>query len=164
VIIDKRDKRGGEKNWEWIKKGIPLRIEVGPRDIEAKAMMVSRRDRPHKDKTKINLDEIGHVAVEILEEIQNNYFVQAKQYRDASMCSSLKTFEDLKRFFSSENDTEASGGFVLAKWCGDVETEKMLEELKISIRCLPLVQSGTQGICILTGRPATQDVILAKSY
>lgn len=164
VTIDKRDKRGGEKNWEWIKKGIPMRIEVGPRDLEAKAMMVSRRDKPHKEKVKIGFDEIGKAAVDMLEEIQKNYFAEAKQYRDANMCTSLKTYEELKRFFSSENNTEARGGFVLAKWCGDIDTEKMLEELKISIRCLPLKQSGSEGNCILTGRKATQDVILAKSY
>lgn len=166
VIIDKRDKRGGEKNWEWIKKGVPLRIEVGPRDIEGNAMMVGRRDKPHKEKVKVNLDNIAQEALTMLEDIQKNYFMQAKQYRDANICSDIANFEELKEFFSVKNPDkpEINGGFVLAKWCGDVETEKMLEELKVTIRCLPLNQSGTEGKCVLTGRTAVIDVIMAKSY
>lgn len=166
VIIDKRDKRGGEKNWEWIKKGVPLRIEVGPRDIEGKEMMVSRRDKPHKEKIKISLENIVDETLKMLEEIQNNYFTQAKHYREANIRTDITTFEQLKEFFTVKNSDkpEIHGGFVVAKWCGDVETEKMLEELKVSIRCLPLKQSGTEGKCILTGRRAVIDVILAKSY
>lgn len=166
VIIDKRDKRGGEKNWEWIKKGVPLRIEIGPRDIEGKMMMVSRRDKPHKEKIKISLENIVDQTLKLLEEIQNNYFMQAKQYRDANIRTDITTFEQLKEFFAVKNidKPEIHGGFVLAKWCGDGETEKMLEELKVSIRCLPLKQSGTEGKCLLTGRRGVLDVILAKSY
>lgn len=166
VIVDKRDKRGGEKNWEWIKKGVPLRIEVGPRDIEGQAMMVSRRDMPHKEKVKVGLDRIGDEAVALLEAIQRNYYDQACQHRDSHIRTDISTFEELKKFFKPKNEEkpEIHGGFVLAKWCGDVETEKMLDEHKISIRCLPLDQSGTEGRCILTGAKATLDVILAKSY
>lgn len=166
VYVDKRDKRGGEKNWEWIKKGVPLRIEVGPRDIEAQAMMVARRDRPHKEKIKIGLDQIGTQALGLLDEIQNNYYEQACHYRDANIRRDITSIEELKHFFTPKNEKhpEIHGGFVLAKWCGDVETEKMLDELKISIRCLPIKQSGTEGRCILTGRFATIDAIFAKSY
>lgn len=166
VHIDKRDKRGGEKNWEWIKKGVPLRIEVGPRDMEAQAMMVCRRDQPHKTKAKIAFGEIGTAAVTLLEEIQKGYYDQARQFRDSYVRKDISTFDELKAYFTPKNEErpEIHGGFVLAKWCGDVETEKMLDEFKISIRCLPLKQSGTEGKCILTGRKATIDAIFAKSY
>lgn len=166
AFVDKRDKRGGEKNWEWIKKGVPLRIEVGPRDIEAQAMMVSRRDMPHKEKVKVSLERIGDEVVNILDAIQKNYYEQACQIRDSNIRTDITNLEQLKRFFTPKNEDkpEIHGGFVLAKWCGDVETEKMLDELKVSIRCLPLKQSGTEGRCILTGAKATLDVILAKSY
>lgn len=166
VIVDMRDRRGGEKNWEWIKKGVPLRIEVGPRDMEAAAMMVSRRDRPHKEKTNIAMDRIAEEVPVLLESIQNNYFQEAREFRDRHICRNLTNFEELKQFFTPKNldKPEIHGGFVLAKWCGDVETEKMLDEHKISIRCLPLQQSGTEGKCILTGRQATLDAIFAKSY
>lgn len=166
VFVDKRDRRGGEKNWEWIKKGVPLRIEVGPRDVEAQVAMVARRDQPHKEKQKIGLLELAQKVPTILEEIQQNYYNQCLKYRDENLVTSLKTFEEFKKFFTPKNSEkpEIHGGFVLAKWCGDAETEKMLDELKVTIRCLPLKQSGTQGHCILTGKPATLEAVFAKSY
>lgn len=166
VVVDKRDRRGGEKTWEWIKKGIPLRIEVGPRDLEAQAMMVSRRDQPHKEKVKMGVDQIGNEVVGLLDAIQKNYYRQAKEYRETHTYKEIANVDQLKAFFTPKNSEkpEIHGGFVLGKWCGDAETEKLLDELKISIRCLPLEQSGTQGRCILTGKPATIDAIFAKSY
>jgi prolyl-tRNA synthetase len=166
VNVDKRDRRGGEKNWEWIKKGVPLRIEVGPRDIEAQSVMITRRDQPHKDKVKISLDQLPKEAVAMLDAIQKSYYDQALQTREANLCRTLTTFDEMKRFFTPKNPEkpEIHGGFVLAKWCGDPETEKMLDELKVTIRCLPLQQSGTEGRCILTGTKATIDAVFAKSY
>lgn len=166
VVIDKRDKRGGEKNWEWIKKGIPLRIEIGPRDMEAQSVMVCRRDKPHKEKIAIKSHNISDECVRLLDEIQNNLYQQAKKFRDENIRTDIQTLEEMKEFFTPKNNErpEIHGGFVLAKWCGDQETEKLLDELKVTIRCLPLKQSGTQGTCILTGKPATLDVIFAKSY
>jgi prolyl-tRNA synthetase len=145
---------------------VPLRIEVGPRDLEAQAMMVSRRDKPHKEKQSITLDQIGNEIVTLLQSIQDNYFAEALKYRDSNIKRDLKTFDEMKQFFIPKNaeKPEIHGGFVLAKWCGDTETEKMLDEHKISIRCLPLQQSETEGICILTGRKATLDAIFSKSY
>ncbi len=166
VFVDKRDKRGGEKNWEWIKKGIPLRIEVGPRDIESGVVMLSRRDRPHKEKEKISVEQLAARLPVLLEEMQNSYFEQAKTHRDSHIHHEITNFEELKEFFTPKNaeKPEIHGGFVLAKWCGDAETEKMLEEMKVTIRCLPLDQSGTKGRCVLTGKEATLDAIFAKSY
>jgi prolyl-tRNA synthetase len=166
VFIDKRDRRGGEKNWEWIKKGVPVRIEVGPRDRESLSMMVARRDLPHKEKAKVSIDEASDVVAAILQDIQKNYYEQALAYRNNNVVRNLTHFEDFKKFFTPKNEEkpEIHGGFVLAKWCGDPETEALLEPLKVTIRCLPLEQSGTQGTCILTGRPATLDAIFAKSY
>lgn len=166
VHVDKRDKRGGEKSWEWIKKGVPVRIEVGPRDLESQAAMVARRDHPHKDKQSMPISELLEKIVPLLDEIQQNYFNEAKTYRDAHIYLNLQNFEELKKFFtpSNEDKPEIHGGFVLAKWCGDPATEEMLSELKVTIRCLPVEQSGTKGRCILTGREATLDAIFAKSY
>lgn len=158
VLIDKRDRRGGEKNWEWIKKGVPLRIEVGPKDLEKGGVTLARRDQPHKNKHFYTEEALQANIVTILEEIQSHYYEDAKLYRDQNIHRDLKTFDDLKRFF------ENNSGFVLAKWCGDKESEKMLDELKITIRCLPLEQSQTSGTCILTGQSATLDAIFAKSY
>jgi prolyl-tRNA synthetase len=166
VFVDKRDKRGGEKNWEWIKKGVPLRIEIGPKDIEARSVMICRRDKPHKDKIKLPVDQLSTEVVAILQSMQKDYFETARKLRDAHVRRDIKTFDEMKQFFTPKNSEkpEIHGGFVLAKWCGDEETEKMLDELKVSIRCLPLNQSGTEGECILTGRKAKLDAIFAKSY
>lgn len=166
VFVDKRDKRGGEKNWEWIKKGVPLRIEVGPRDLEGQSVMICRRDKPHKEKVKVGLEQLSAEVLGSLDAIQKNYYTTAKQFREANIRKDIASFEEMKAYFTPKNTEkpEIHGGFVLAKWCGDVETEKMLDEIKVTIRCLPLNQSKTEGKCVLTGRPATLDVIFAKSY
>lgn len=166
VSVDKRAKRGGEKNWEWIKKGAPIRIEVGPRDMESGSMMLARRDLGHKDKEKVSIEQVIARVPVILNEIQNNYFNQAKAFRDANIRTDITTFEQLKTFFTPKNQDkpEIHGGFVLAKWCGDESSESMLDELKVTIRCLPMQQSGTKGTCILTGKEATLDAIFAKAY
>lgn len=166
VLVDKRDIRGGEKNWEWIKKGVPIRIEVGPRDKESGSAMVCRRDRSHKEKIKCNIDQLPEIIPQMLQEIQSGYFQEALAFQKAHIVSDIDDFEQLKKYFAPKNleQPEIHGGFVLAKWCGDPETEELVKELKVTIRCLPLQQSQTEGKCILTGKKATIDAIFAKSY
>lgn len=166
VHVDRREKRGGEKNWDWIKKGVPLRIEIGPRDIESQSVMLCRRDQSPKEKQKLQVERLGSEIVTILDEMQKNYFQKAQAIRDSNLRTDIKTFDELKKYFTPKNSEkpEIHGGFVLAKWCGDEVTESLLEELKVTIRCLPLQQSGTEGKCILTGKPATIDAVFAKSY
>ncbi len=164
VLVDKRDLRGGEKTWEWIKKGVPLRIEVGPRDIENNSAMVCRRDKPHKEKQAMVLEELAPMVPELLDEIQAAYLQQAKAFRDSNIHTHIETLEQLKEHFSGDDEKSGLQGFVKAKWCGDVATEEILKEFKASIRCLPIEQSGTQGKCVLTGKPATLDVLIARSY
>lgn len=164
--VDKRDIRGGEKSWEWIKKGVPLRLEIGPKEVQEGSVCLMRRDLPHKEKQKVTLAELPAVLPEILGQIQTSLFVRAKAFQEAHIYTGIKNFEELKAFFTPKNSDkpEIHGGFVLAKWCGDPTTEERLKELKVTIRCLPLKQSGTQGSCVLTGKPATLDAIFAKSY
>lgn len=166
VHVDKRDKRGGDKTWEWIKKGVPVRIEIGPRDIESGSAMVCRRDKSHKDKQSISVANLPQHMETILEEIQNGYFTQASSFRNQNIRTDINTFEELKAFFTPKNNDkpEIHGGFLRAKWCGETGTEDVLKDLKVTIRCLPLDQSQTTGKCILTGKPATIDAIFAKSY
>jgi len=158
VHLDKRDRRGGEKNWEWIKKGIPLRIEVGPKDIEKGQVVLARRDKGVKEKEFLSQEALLAKVPQTLEEIQNNYFQQAKTFQQANIVGDIKTMDELKAFF------EKKGGFVRAKWSGDEKIEPLLKEHNLTIRCIPLEQSGSQGKCIFTGEPATLDVIIAKSY
>lgn len=166
VFIDKRDKRGGDKNWEWIKKGVPLRIEVGPKDIESRSVLMTRRDRPHREKSTISFDMLSEAVPTALQAIQDTLLCQALAFREKHTHKEITTFEQMREFFTPKNSQqpEIHGGFVLAKWCGDPATEELLNEMKVTIRCLPLEQSGTEGRCILTGRPAIIDAIFAKSY
>jgi prolyl-tRNA synthetase len=166
VTVDKRDLRGGEKNWQWIKKGIPLRIEVGPRDIASDSVVLYRRDKPHKEKLILKRAQLEEKIPVILAEMQDGYFKQAREYRDRHFHADICDFEEFKRFFTPQNQEkpEIHGGFVKGKWCGDSEVEKSLADLKVTVRCLPLEQSGTEGKCLVTGRKATQDAIFAKAY
>jgi prolyl-tRNA synthetase len=160
VHLDVREMRGGEKGWEWIKKGVPLRIEVGPKDLEKGEATLYRRDAAPKSRLGVPFADLTHVIPPLLEEIQQNYFNQAKAYLDGNTRSDVKTLDELKRFFAEE----AQGGFLRVNWYDDASTEEMLKPLGLTIRCLPLVQSGEEGTCIVTGRPTRTEAIIAKSY
>lgn len=166
VYVDKRDKRGGEKNWEWIKKGVPLRVEVGPRDLESQSVTIGRRDRSIKDKQSFSQQQFFEEATSILEEIQKNYYQQAKAFLDSHIYRHIETFGQLQAFFTPDNEKkpEIHGGFVWGKWCGEPGTEELLQPFKVTIRCLPLNQSRLRGKCLITGKEATLDAIFAKSY
>jgi prolyl-tRNA synthetase len=166
VHIDKRDLRGGEKNWQWIKKGVPLRVEIGPRDIESGNVMMYRRDKGHKEKNLLSTTDFVNRFTSILDEIQANYFAAAKAYRDEHTVTTITDFEDFKRFFTpkSAEKPEIHGGFVRAKWCNEPGADAALADLKVTIRCMPLDQSGSSGRCVVTGKPATIEAIFAKAY
>ncbi len=165
--VDKRDIRGGDKNWQWIKKGVPVRLEVGPRDIEKNAAVLYRRDKEPKDKLFINRADLAGQIIGILDEIQQNYFNQAKANLNQHTYTGISDLTEFKAFFTPKNvdKPEIHGGFVRAGWCGDeAATADILKELAVTIRGLPLEQSGTLGKCVITGRPATVEAIFAKAY
>ncbi len=167
VHVDKRELRGGEKNWQWIKKGIPLRIEVGPRDVKNDAAVVYRRDQSVREKMFLSREQLLSNAALLLDSIQQQYFKQAKAYRDEHTQYGIANYEEFRSFFTPSNQEkpEIHGGFVVAKWCGDERVSRpLLEALKVTIRCLPREQSGTKGKCVLTGRDAEIDAIFAKAY
>ena len=166
VTVDKRDIRGGEKSWQWVKRGVPVRVEVGPRDIDADAVVVYRRDKGVREKVVMKRAEFVATLPQLLDSIQQSYFDQARALRDQHICRTLTTFNDLKAYFTPKNaeKPEIHGGFAIAKWAGDAAALKQLDELKITIRCMPFEQSGSAGKCIVTGRPATKEAIFAKAY
>lgn len=166
VIVDKKDIRGGEKTWNWIKKGIPLRIEVGPKDLETGKFSFTRRDKPHKEKTFVTREEFLGNVVTVLDDIQNNYYQAAKTRLEANVRKDIHDFATFKAFFTPKNadKPEIHGGFVWAKWCGVTACEETLDDLKVSIRCLPLLQSDSKGQCVVCGKDATLDAVYAKSY
>lgn len=165
-FIDKRDIRGGDKAWQWIKKGIPLRIEVGPRDVAEQKVVLYRRDKGVKEKIFMTLNELKAKLPEILAEMQQNYFNQALALQKEFTFTHIKTFQEFTEFFTPKNKErpEIHGGFVRAKWCEDPATEAILKEMKLTVRCVPFDQDNTEGKCVLTGGKATKEAIFAKAY
>ena len=164
VEIDRRE-IGGAKNWEWIKKGVPLRVEIGPRDLEENSVELSRRDQPVKQKQSMLMKEFVARAPEILRSIQQNLYVRAKQFADANtrMIGSKEEFYD---FFTPKNTAkpEIHGGFALAHWSGSRKVEEQIKnDLKVTIRVIPLGDSEP-GRCIFTGEPSPCQVVWAKAY
>ncbi len=166
VEIDKRDAGGGVKNWEWIKKGVPLRVEIGPRDLEKGVVAVSRRDRGPKDKDFPASGDFVATAGALLEAIQAGLLERATAFRDEHT-RVIETEEEFRAFFTPKNGAqpEIHGGFALAHWDGTVETEeKIKEELKVTIRCIPRDADPEPGVCPFSGRPSARRVVFAKSY
>jgi prolyl-tRNA synthetase len=166
VAVDRRDLGGGVKNWEWIKKGVPLRVEIGPRDLEKNSVEVSRRDQEVKAKESMPVEEFVARAPEILSSIQDSLYARAKKFREANtrVIESRKEFYD---FFTPKNPAkpEIHGGFALAHWNGSREIEEQIKnDLKVTIRVIPLNNSPEPGKCIFTGEPSARRVVWAKSY
>jgi prolyl-tRNA synthetase len=165
VEIDKRDLGGGVKNWEWIKKGVPLRVEIGPRDLEKNSVAVSRRDQPVKEKEFIAVDDFVSRAPEILKSIQQNLYDRASKFRDENTCK-IDNKKDFYDFFTPKSSAkpEIHGGFALAHWNGSREVEEQIKnDLKVTIRVIPL-GDGESGSCIFTDQPSARRVVWAKSY
>lgn len=156
VKIDHRDLRGGEKSWQWIKKGVPVRIELGPRDIEQQQVFCARRDTGEK-KSIARGEFVANIA-QLLQEIQNNLFQRA-QKRQKENTVQVATLDELKEYFAHNT------GFVESYFCGDPAIEEMLKkELAITIRCIPLATEKEQGPCLAHPECQGSRVIWAKSY
>ncbi|GAB6097404.1 proline--tRNA ligase [Desulfatiferula olefinivorans] len=165
VEVDKRD-IGGARGWEWIKKGIPLRVEIGPRDIEQNAVFVARRDLSPKEKTSLKREDFISGITGILDEIQANLFSRALAYRETHT-RPIDTREDFYAFFTPENadKPEIHGGFAMSHWCGSADCEKTVKnDLSVTIRCIPIDAAREDGACVYCGRPSTRRVVFAKSY
>ncbi|HEX8295932.1 MAG TPA: proline--tRNA ligase [Chthoniobacteraceae bacterium] len=165
VEVDQRELGGGQKSWEWIKKGVPIRVELGPRDLEKGTLAVSRRDRGPKEKEFTPTADFVSSAPKMLEEIQATLLARATAYRDANtaVIGSKEAFYD---FFTAKNSSkpEIHGGFALAHWNGSRAVEETIkEELKVTIRCIPF-GPDEEGTCPFTGEPSPRRVVWAKSY
>ena len=157
VKFDGRDTfKPGFKYAEWELKGVPVRLAVGMRDLEAGTVEVFRRDT--KEKTVVPMDTIVDYASSLMEEIQASLYNRAKSWRDERVFKA-NTWEE---FLEVINVKE---GFAMAHWDGTGETEEKIKEMtKATIRCIPLDQPEEVGVCILTGKPSNKRVVFAKSY
>jgi prolyl-tRNA synthetase len=167
VELDLRDLRGGEKTWQWIKKGVPLRVEVGPRDLASDSVFLARRDRAARDRVSLSRDVFVATVGDILDEIQGGLFTRAKQHREDHTVT-IDNKGEFVDFFTplDKEKPEIHGGWALAHWCGDPDLEKEIgRDLKVTIRCLPFDDDKTApGKCVFTGRPSPRRVVWAKAY
>ncbi|MDO9264433.1 MAG: His/Gly/Thr/Pro-type tRNA ligase C-terminal domain-containing protein, partial [Desulfosalsimonadaceae bacterium] len=165
VEIDTRD-IGGARNWEWIKKGIPLRVEIGPKDMASDSVFVGRRDKDPKDKAAFQKDAFVDGITGLLDEIQNNLYQKALAYRSAhTLPIDDKTAFDAFFTPKSAERPEIHGGFALSHWCGDALCEKAVKErLNVTIRCIPFDGGNEAGHCIECGGPSAKRVVFAKAY
>ena len=153
---DDPTKRPGFKFAEWELKGVPVRVAIGPRDLENGVIEIARRDT--QEKTTVPLDEAGTFIKNLLDDIQQNIYNKAKAYRDSHI-TKADTFEEFKEILNGK------AGFVYAHWDGTAETEgKIKEETQATIRCIPLDNEPEEGYCVYSGKPSKQRVLFAKAY
>ena len=168
VIVDERDERGGDKVWHWIKKGVPVRLEIGPRDMEKDALFVGRRDRAPKDKQSIPRAEFVASIATTLQSIHDTLFSRATELREQHT-RRIDSKDEFYAWFTApkvpENaPTPIHGGFALTHFSGDVKVEERIKnDLGVTVRCIPLEKSEP-GTCPFTGQPSAQRVVWAKAY
>lgn len=165
VEIDDRD-IGGARGWDWIKKGIPIRVEIGPRDIAENSVYVGRRDKKHMDKVSINRDRFVDEITNILDEIQGTLFERALSFRKEHTVS-MDEHTEFYDFFTPKHQEkpEIHGGFAYAHWCGENACEsKIKNDLGVTIRCIPFDAPPEKGRCICCGNSSSGRVIFAKAY
>ena len=156
VKYDDRDNyRSGWKFNEYEMKGIPVRITIGPKDLEQHQVEICRRDT--LEKSFLPIDNIAENIQKLLDDIQQNLFLKAQQFRDSHI-TKVDTWEEFEKAIEQ-------GGFVSAHWDGTTETEEAIKEkTKATIRCIPFNNPQEEGKCIFTGKPSKERVLFARSY
>lgn len=157
VHIDADDtKSPGWKFTEWEVQGVPLRIELGPKDLAKGQAVLARRDTG--EKSFISFTDIPAKSLDILAEIQDGLFQRARHFRNENV-RDVNSYDEFKKVLDEK------GGFVRAHWDGASETEKLIKaETKATIRCIPLDNPREEGTCVRTGKPSNQRVLFARSY
>ena len=158
VKFDDRDSyKPGFKFAEWELKGVPVRLAIGPKDLENNSVEIARRDTKTKEFFSLEGDLTQKIA-DLLEDIQNSIYQNALNYREEHT-TKVDSYDEFKEIL------ESKGGFVSAHWDGTAETEeKIKDETKATIRCIPLNAEEEEGTCIYSGKPSGRRVLFAKAY
>ena len=163
VILDDSDNSPGFKFNEWELKGVPMRVEFGPRDMENNQVMVKMRDLG--EKTAVSLDDIMAFVPKALDEMQVRLLETARENRKANEYTNIDTLDELKAHIESKRAAGEVPGFVLAGWDGELETEaKIKEETGFTTRNMPFNPPVEKATCIVSGKPAKHTVWLARAY
>jgi prolyl-tRNA synthetase len=158
-VDDREQYQPGFKFAEWEVKGVPVRVELGPKDLEKKACVIARRDLPGKEAKEMGvpLDRAAARIGEILKQMQTDLLARARKLRDAST-HTVDSYEDFKKRIEE-------GGFFLCHWDGTRETEdRIAAETKATIRCIPFDRPAETGKCMVTGKPSAGRVVFARAY
>jgi prolyl-tRNA synthetase len=156
-IDDRSEMTPGFKFNDWEMRGVPLRIEVGPKDVANSSVMIARRDMAGKDgKSSHSLTVLGEEVRQILDGIHLHLLEKARKFRDEHIYDP-KTYAELQKVVED--------GWAFSYWCGDAECEtKVKEDTKATTRCIPLDQQSSPGKCIVCGKPAREKVYFARAY
>jgi prolyl-tRNA synthetase len=166
IHVDERDIRGGEKNWYWIKRGVPLKLEIGPKDVENNTVSVVKRTDPELKKYFISKDQFIFDLIETFTGMQNGLFDKANKFQKDNTIT-IDDYEEFKKVFTPKNEEkpEIHGCFARSHWCGKRECEdKIKEDLKVTVRNIPFSEKDEEGKCICCGERSGKRVIFAKSY
>jgi len=157
VKFDNRDTyKPGWKFNEYELKGVPVRLAIGPRDVENGTLELARRDTLTKE--SISRDDVVSIVVDLMDEIQKNLYNKADSFR-TEKTTDVVTYDEFKEVLNTK------GGFILAHWDGTAETEELIKnETKATIRCIPLDAKLEKGTCMVSGKPSNQKVLFAKAY
>jgi prolyl-tRNA synthetase len=163
VHVDQRDRKPAEKRWEWIRKGVPVVIELGERDIEQGVVTMTRRDDPELRRDGIPREGAAEAVAGVLGDMHAGYYEEASRRLRERTRDDITTLEQFQEFFAGEET--ASGGFVKAPWSEDPATEETMGELGVSVRCIPFGEElPADARCVITGGPARVVAIFAKAY
>lgn len=156
-VDDRHEYSPGWRFNEWELKGVPLRIEIGPRDLSNQQIVLARRDIPGKEgKTFVPIADAAETVIQMLDTIQADMLKRATEFRDANT-SEPTTYDAFKEAVEE--------GFARAGWCGNEACEdKVTEETQATIRCIPIEQPDGNGACIVCGKPAEEAAIFARAY
>jgi prolyl-tRNA synthetase len=172
IELDDRDVGGGEKKWGWIKKGIPLWLEIGPRDIDNDSVFLGRRDRVKDKSAGVKRGELIATVAALLDGIQDSLFERARAFR-TEHTRTIDTKDEFYAFFADPSKADPNAptpihaGFALAHFNGSPALEAQIkDDLKVTVRCIPIDKTlgGEPGTCPFTGQPSAQRVVWAKSY
>ena len=178
VSVDKKPGRSADKRWDWVRRGAPIIVEIGPRDAAGGQVTFMRRDALRTPDEKLASKALARAefvdaAPGLLAEIQAGLYAEAKARLDASIRSDIKSFEDLAAYYGPAAEDEdaavAFKGWVRAPWCkpsGEAleAVEQRLKSLKLTIRNAPMDQPASLGPCLFTGAPGVEEILIGRSY
>jgi prolyl-tRNA synthetase len=176
-LLDTRGQRSADKRWDWVRRGAPIIVEVGPRDAAGGQVTYMRRDALREGEKiashSMGRDDFVAAAPRMLAEIQGRLFADALERLQSNIRTDVRSFDALAEHFGAASDDEDEGGvfrgWVRARWSRPSgaaleAVDERLKALKLTLRNIPLEQSGVGGTCLFTGEPAVEDILIARAY